>query len=60
MTFQRNLPFNCATEIVDPTSRYLLLQGILWVQEVTLVGYYAPNNYQLRFFSHLLQVLTGH
>lgn len=60
IAFRRNLLFSCSKEIADPTGRYLLLQGTLNGQNVTLVGYYAPNRFQHKFFSHLLKVVSQH
>lgn len=45
IAFRCNLPFTCALEIDDPTGRYLLLQGTIGDQEVTLVTYYTPNRF---------------
>ena len=50
IAFRRNLLFSCSKEIADSTGKYLLLQGTLNGQNVTLVGYYAPNRFQHKFF----------
>lgn len=47
------IPWVLKQQILDPLGRYVILQGSLFSQEITIIGVYAPSQNQTAFWDAL-------
>lgn len=60
IAISKTVPFICSKQIADPNGRYLILQGTVQDNEVTIMSYYAPNTNPGPFLSHVCSLLRPH
>lgn len=47
------IPWVLKQQILDPLGRYVILQGLLFSQEITIIGVYTPSQNQTAFWDAL-------
>lgn len=60
IAISKTVPFICSKQIADPNGRYLILQGTVQDNEVTIMSYYAPNTNPGPFLTHVCSLLRSH